>query len=79
MRMQTSGTVALPGRHCWLISLLCTDLYSQNFIYIVQSRLPVHENWKRGDSNPSLCGMVACKLSCGIDISGSGQVCQVAM
>ena len=58
MRMQTSGTVALPGRHCWLVSLLHTDLYSQNFIYIVQSRLPVHENWKRGDSNPSLCGMV---------------------
>jgi hypothetical protein len=31
MRTQTGGTMALPGRHCYLASVLHMDLYSEIF------------------------------------------------
>ena len=62
--------MALPGRHFFL-SLCCAR------IYIVKICLPTYsldyesmKNDKRGDSDPSLCGIVARGQSCGVDISG---------
>ena len=51
MRTQTGGMLALPGRHCFLVSLLHVDLYSEILSTYLQSRLQVHETEKKGDSN----------------------------